>query len=67
VSTLSPDHFAGAGKMMAWIVTGFFTRSYGSLYGILETAPLVIAQVRLKVAGGPILRAVLIDVHQVFK
>jgi hypothetical protein len=37
------DHFAGAGKMMVRIVTGFFTRSYSSLYGILKTPPLVIS------------------------
>jgi hypothetical protein len=37
------DHFAGAGKMMVRIVTRLRTRSYGSLYGIFKTPPLVIS------------------------
>ena len=40
---------------MPRVVTRLLARGYGFLDGVLETAPVVIAQERLEVAGTPIL------------
>ena len=61
------DHFAGAGKMVVGVVARLLTRAYGALNGILEPAPLAIAQQGLQIAGALIFGAELVGQLEVFE
>jgi hypothetical protein len=61
------DRFAGAGKVIGWIVTRLFTRGYGSLDGVLKSPPLGVTQQWLKFAGAPILLVILVGLFQALK
>ena len=57
---LAADHFAGAGRMVARLVTRLLARGYGFPGGVLESPPLGLSQERLKVTGTPILGPVVV-------
>lgn len=61
------DHFAGAGKMVVGSVARLSARLLGAFDGLLESAPLGVAQHGLEITGAPVFHTVFVGALQTLK